>query len=84
MALKVQLANRPDVSAHAPGPVDYDLAIIGGGFTGLSTALTAVAQGALAWYATVLVGEAAAKYLEGKTVRKVIVVPKRLVNFVVS
>ena len=28
--------------------------------------------------------EAAAKYLEGKTVRKVIVVPKRLVNFVVS
>ena len=28
--------------------------------------------------------EAAAKYLEGKTVKKVIVVPKRLVNFVVS
>jgi leucyl-tRNA synthetase len=28
--------------------------------------------------------EAAAKYLEGKTVRKVIVVPQRLVNFVVS
>lgn len=28
--------------------------------------------------------EAAAKYLEGKTVRKVIVVPKRLVNFVVN
>ena len=30
---------------------------------GLSTALTAVAQGALAWYATVLVGEAASNYL---------------------
>ena len=28
--------------------------------------------------------EAASKYLEGKTVKKVIVVPKRLVNFVVG
>ena len=35
---------------------------------GLSTALTAGAQGALAWYATVLVGEAASKYLaQGKS-----------------
>ena len=35
---------------------------------GLSTALTAAAQGALAWYATVLVGRAAEKYLaQGKS-----------------
>ena len=35
---------------------------------GLSTALTAAAQGALAWYATVLVGKAAEKYLaQGKS-----------------
>lgn len=35
---------------------------------GFSTALTAVAQGALAWYATVLVGRAAEKYLaQGKS-----------------
>ncbi len=35
---------------------------------GLSTALTAAAQGALAWYATVLVGQAAERYLaQGKS-----------------
>ncbi len=33
------------------------------GSAGLSTALTAAAQGALAWYATVLVGRAAERYL---------------------
>jgi hypothetical protein len=33
------------------------------GSVGLSTALTAATQGALAWYATVLVGRAAERYL---------------------
>ncbi len=50
---------------------------------GLSTALTAVAQGALAWYATVLVGEAAAKYLaQGKSWGEL--GPKRVVSDIVA
>ncbi len=50
---------------------------------GLSTALTAVAQGALAWYATVLVGEAASKYLaQGKSWGEL--GPKRVVRDIVE
>ncbi len=50
---------------------------------GLSTALTAAAQGALAWYATVLVGEAASKYLaQGKSWGEL--GPKRVVTEIVQ
>lgn len=50
---------------------------------GLSTALTAAAQGALAWYATVLVGEAASKYLaQGKSWGEL--GPKRVVTDIVQ
>lgn len=50
---------------------------------GLSTALTAAAQGALAWYATVLVGRAAEKYLaQGKSWGES--GPKRVVADIVS
>ena len=50
---------------------------------GLSTALTAAAQGALAWYATVLVGRAAEKYLaQGKSWGEQ--GPKRVVADIVS
>lgn len=50
---------------------------------GLSTALTAVAQGALAWYATVLVGEAASRYLAlGKSWGEL--GPKRVVREIVD
>lgn len=50
---------------------------------GLSTALTAVAQGALAWYATVLVGRAAEKYLaQGKSWGEL--GPKRVVADIVA
>lgn len=50
---------------------------------GLSTALTAVAQGALAWYATVLVGKAAEKYLaQGKSWGEL--GPKRVVADIVE
>ena len=50
---------------------------------GLSTALTAAAQGALAWYATVLVGRAAEKYLaQGKSWGEL--GPKRVVADIVQ
>lgn len=50
---------------------------------GLSTALTAAAQGALAWYATVLVGQAAEKYLaQGKSWGEL--GPKRVVADIVE
>lgn len=50
---------------------------------GLSTALTAAAQGTLAWYATVLVGEAASKYLaQGKSWGEL--GPKRVVAEIVA
>ena len=50
---------------------------------GLSTALTAAAQGALAWYATVLVGRAAEKYLaQGKSWGEL--GPKRVVADIVE
>lgn len=45
MALKVRLANRPAVPIHAPGPAEFDLAIIGGGINGAGIARDAAGRG---------------------------------------